>query len=595
MRQVHALGATALLAGLLWMTSMAPASAQQGPIRLTPPANDVERTPTPPALPPGPSGRRDTDDQPVAVGRLDTIDPSTAGTIGEHDGGFSPQLWRGIPRERVEVLLARLPAPVRSAPLRELAQRLLQTAAAVPEGPGKAASLLGLRAERLFALGLTNEALAVAQLAPPSLRDPLLDQVLVDGALLIGDILGACRRVDLAIGAGAAGPFWLKRLAYCRAIAGERDAARLAADLLRELAGLSDEQFFVLMAPLLGEAAPRLGSLTDASPLVLAMLRSARLDIPASAIRVANVPTLRAIASAPSASIEVRLAAAEAAEGFGTLSADALTQLYRSLPTKPEELASAIKTAEATPGPRANALLFQAAAAETTATGRAAAIRAALAAARAGRNVDTIARSFAPIVAEMEPTPELTAFAGDAGLILFAAGQVASARKWFEFARSMTLAAQPDAARAVIDLWPLFLLVDGERPLQWDPAILLQWKDGLGLLPVAKRRSRAEVFLVALASAGKDVDPSSWAAIFEGSIEGVAPVPSAAVLRALKSASEAGRLGETIVHALIVLGDQGLETVQPAVLEAVLQALHKVGLANEAQAIAVDALLGQTK
>ncbi|MDA1133058.1 MAG: antifreeze protein, partial [Proteobacteria bacterium] len=66
-----------------------------------------------------------------------------------------------------------------------------------------------------------------------------------------------------------------------------------------------------------------------------------------------------------------------------------------------------------------------------------------------------------------------------------------------------------------------------------------------------------------------------------------------AVFYALRNAADAGRLGETVLLALLALGDAGSEGAGPATLRLVIDALRRVGFAAEARAIALEAALAQ--
>jgi hypothetical protein len=68
-------------------------------------------------------------------------------------------------------------------------------------------------------------------------------------------------------------------------------------------------------------------------------------------------------------------------------------------------------------------------------------------------------------------------------------------------------------------------------------------------------------------------------------------VPNAALLYALDEASEARRIGETVLLSLIVLGEQGPGESHAYALSTVLTALGRIGLESEARALAIEAAL----
>ena len=69
------------------------------------------------------------------------------------------------------------------------------------------------------------------------------------------------------------------------------------------------------------------------------------------------------------------------------------------------------------------------------------------------------------------------------------------------------------------------------------------------------------------------------------------PAPDTAVLYALSEASQFGRLGETVLLALVALGEAGPGGVDPLVLHEVLAALVRAGLEDEARRLAIEAVL----
>ena len=74
---------------------------------------------------------------------------------------------------------------------------------------------------------------------------------------------------------------------------------------------------------------------------------------------------------------------------------------------------------------------------------------------------------------------------------------------------------------------------------------------------------------------------------------GVVPTgASAEALVALARTSQEGRLGETVLNALVALGPGGPTRAQGQTVARVVKALTAVGLRDEARAIAVEAVLG---
>ena len=233
-------------------------------------------------------------------------------------------------RAFIETLLPRLPVQTLSPVMQDLTRRLLLSEARVPVGTPIAPSLLGLRVERLSASGQTDLVTDLLRLAPSRLQDVALARAEVDSMLLSENHAGACTNIETLL-RDSDDPYWLKGLTFCKALSGESAAAQLGVSLLREQGGGGDDSFFELVASLVGDSNNAPSSLIDPSPLHLAMLRAARLDVPDDAVPGARPAILRSIATSPNAPLATRLLAAERAEAAGALSPDALAAIYASV------------------------------------------------------------------------------------------------------------------------------------------------------------------------------------------------------------------------------------------------------------------------
>ena len=531
---------------------------------------------------------------PVRISPLRALDPSSVGSLGPEDGGFGANLWEGSERGQIESLLPRLPVATLSPAMHSLTRRLLLSTALVPAGDATVPSLLGLRLERLAAMGDAAAVRDLLQVTPAGLNDPLVARVEADQLFLAGDNPGVCSRIEAEVAAGETQPYWLKGLAFCRAINGEIATARLAADLLLELGETGDDTFFTLIAALGGDEGARVDSLIDPTPLHLAMLRAARQDIPADAVPGAGPGILRAIATAPNAELSVRLEAAEQAEAVGALDPSALAQIYASVIFTADEITNAVSIATADAGARANALLFQVGQIQTVPAARAEAMSAAWAVARTTGGFLTAARVNREALAALPPAPEFVWFADDAGLALLAAGDVENARLWFDMASEAASRDQSEASMAVLDLWPLLQIADLQRPLPWSADIVQPWWEGQLDQTEASRQERANLLYTLFEALDYRVKNEDWLALFEGPLTVNAYMPAPAVWQGLKFAVAEGRLGETILYALLVLGETGPAGANPVTLGAVVSALRQVGLERAARDIALEAMLART-
>ncbi|MFP6744102.1 MAG: hypothetical protein VCB77_02805, partial [Alphaproteobacteria bacterium] len=308
------------------------------------------------AQPAATTGAEDTE---VEVGAVDAPDPEAAGLIEEANGGFAFDMWAGSDRRLVEHLLARLPVGSTSRTVNSLARRLLQSAAAVPEGPATV-NLLALRIERLAVMGDGVAVNHMMRAAPAELDDITLAQTRLDALLLTADFVGACAQARELIRHDDL-PYWEKVLVFCQALNAKHAAAAFGVELLRESGVDDDPALESLLAALAGADDIVLDSLPNPTALHLAMLRTARLTVPEDAITNADASISRAIALTATVPLDLRLRAAERAEALGSLSTETLAELYDSVPFTPEELSDPWPRVKIHKDARSRALLYQAA------------------------------------------------------------------------------------------------------------------------------------------------------------------------------------------------------------------------------------------
>jgi hypothetical protein len=522
----------------------------------------------------------------VEVDQLQAIDPDSVGVLDESQGGFGVDMWEGTARSLVERLLPALPTEMGSRAMRDLARRLLLSVATVPAGPATEPSLIARRVERLAAMGEVGAVVELLDAAPTQLADETLWRAQIDGLFLTNDHAGACSHVRNLIRHYQA-PYWQKAFVFCQALSGEHGSARLGTSLLRETMSEEDTAFFTLVDALAGEDDAVVDSLTNPTALHLAMMRTARQTLPGDAALTTQPAVLRTIAVSPNAELEMRLDAAERAEAAGVLSADALSQIYSSMVFSPEELANALSVAERESGPRGRALLYHAAQVQTVATARAEVLQAGWRLAREGGRYAASVRVNLPLLLEIRPTAELVWFAPDAGRALFFTGRVTEALEWYNLAADEA-AHSPEAAKAWLALWPLAQLADSEDTLPWDPAVLGEWRrsqeqEGGDWQP------RAAVLLSLLDGLGEPINGPDWAALLGGQLRVYMAMPTPAIWHGLRSAAEELRIGETVLLALLSLGDGGPAEASPIVLNAVISGLRFVALDAEARALAIEA------
>lgn len=533
------------------------------------------------------------DDANVEVDMVQAPDPEAIGLMEEAEGGFPYDMWRGSDRALIERMLPRLPAGGTSRALNNLARRLLLTTAAPPAGPA-AYNLLALRIERLAAMGNSVAMNHLMRSAPPDLYDTVLAQTRLDSLLLTADYMGACalardlvRRDDT--------PYWEKVLIFCQALNERHAAAALGLNLLRERGVEEDPGFDILLRALAGDGSVKLDSLPSPTALHLSMLRAARVSVPEDAVDGATPAIARAIAMTAGVPIDFRLRAAERAEALGSLSTDTLAELYASVPFTSEELAYPWRRIKIDKGPMARALLHQAIVIQVVPAARAEVLRAAWQLGGDSGGWDGYATASRITLSELlglRPMPELVWIAGDAIRALLAAGRPDMVFGWLDLARAQA-GANAKAAAAVAELSPIIELADGDDAPPWDDARFAAWRQSQEGAPEGMQRMRTAMLFGLMSALDRKTPPQVLLTQLDGPAIVWVKTPPPALMRQLDLAADEGRVGETVLLALVALDEVRNGVPSPMTLSATVSALNRVGLGAEARAIAIEAVLSR--
>lgn len=543
----------------------------------------------------------------IQVKTLGQTKVSAIGLLSEAEGGFGAGMWSGTPMAMVMNLLPRLPVAATSPTMQSLRRRLLVSTALPPDDvngmDGDGSALVALRIQRLAAAGDSDAVAQLLKFAPLSANNSILAQVRVETELLAGNVGEACRIVRNQLGADEASDggntagsavAWQKIMAFCLALDGQTAQVELYEQLLYEN-GVEDEAFFALLANLnSGEAEP-LERIARTEPLHLAMLRAARRAIPADAVKQASPAVLRAIATSPNATLPMRLQAAERAEALATLATSVLARVYASVPFSAEQSADALALAKRQPGPSASAILYQVAQIDAQIEGRARALAAAWRNGRRSGNYMTAVRINLDMTRTIAADPKLAWFAAAAGRALLAAGDREAARNWLMAILEPARAGEPEAAAALLTLAPLFYVAAGG---QNDPAltpamakVLSGWWQGEVANGGAERYQRALRLYGLLAALGKDLPGELWVPLFEAPARDI-PQASPSLLMGLERAAAGQRKGEVVLLSLLLLGERGPALSDTMTLGRVVAALRGIGLVEDAEAMALEGLLG---
>ncbi|MCW2235827.1 hypothetical protein [Azospirillum canadense] len=596
---------TAFLAAFL---IAAPALAQDGrvgpPIRLVPAPAPAPASPAPPpavaappaalpppvtpVAPPPPSFDvvpKVAPPAPIQVETLGPLDPDGAGTLDDPRGlGGNP--WQGLPRAVLLRLLPELPVATPSPAVKELERRLLLSRGSPQAAPGEPAPprrFGALRVEKLAAMGDPRGAADLAALLPDALADEAAARALTDAQMLAGPLDCAAAQERAKPFAGA---YWQRVTLFCRLRAGKAAGAAaessdtgLTLDMLREQPG-GDRLFPALAEAMAGGPPPALRGLKDPGPVTLAALRALQLGAPPDVLALSDPARLAAVATNPSTDPATRVTAAERAAAALFLDARQLADAYHAVPSKAED----------------PVLLKDMAARDRSARTRALVQRAFLAAMDGRRRVELARLAVdlvdAPLLAGplgaaaagmLDTTPDAAALAPAAARLCFALGRAEAGRRWYDLA----LRSRPTAE--VARLWPLSVIAGGAPP---GNAGLAGWLDEALRGADAAARARVAGQLALLQAVGVAVPDDAWlrAADGEAPAAQINPMlPNPALWERLKDASAAGRTGETVLAALLLLGEGGPAAASPVVVARVVAGLRAVGLEADARAIAREA------
>lgn len=594
---------------LLGLLVSAPAAAQSQeeigePLRLSPfERQEGQETPEEPAVDPDAIEEIEERErlpgegaEGIEVDLLDELDPETIGVLDPGRGGLGAEIWEGTPRWVVERLLPRLPDDLHSPVLRDLARRLLLSSTAPPvrertvEGAGE--NLLTLRLQRLAALGDLDGLEDLLRVVPRRYGDETVTRIRTETLFLKGETQEACEAVRGAIGRSDT-HFWDQALAVCQVADGRFDHASLTVSLLRESGAVEDPTFFALFeaAERDGDEPPEVEAL---EPLHLAMVEATGLAVSEDVVANSHGSVRLAIVAREDAPLALRTRLAEQMAVKGALPIERLVSLYARFEFDSARLANAASLVDedavaAMTSTRRRALFYQAARDEPSAAVRAELIRQVVDEAAQHKH-PAIARLFAPIIADMPVEPDLAWFARIAGRMLYAAQYDDDAQRWLTMAQQEAII-NPEAKASVTVLVP-YARLSGNADIPANGG-LAAWRSAQGGIENENGGEAALTFRESLLRAAYDAfeesDARQWVEIASDGSGHPRAAPPAALIYALKEAGEAGRVGETVMLTLLVLGETGLRGVHPISLGAAITALVEAGLEPQARRLAIEA------
>lgn len=518
----------------------------------------------------------------VETDRLTAVGIDTAGTLTAADGALPVDMWRDTPRSLVEALLPRLPVGSSSPAVRRLMRRLLLSSAAVPRGDGEPGRLLDDRARMLWRMGDTAGLLDLINAVPTESRSARLWRLDTEARLLKGDTTTACQTADGRIDADP-DLFWQEVFGFCQALAGDADGASLTVAVLAERT--SEVQPYKALIEVLIGGRSNVPKINDPSPLQLAMMRAAGVQPAPEAADSDDLPILVAIAHAGPFGETLRLAAGERAVSAGLLPAQDVYPLYARL--RPEKPAGSLRgSGRAEPGPAGLSALMREAV-----NGPGNRAEQAVHVLEAGRqNGDWLQATslVLPWLQAAEPSPSTVQLAPAIVPALVVQGETQQAQRWLDELEGAEAAGNGDADAAIHALLPLAKLA-GLRQEQGDSGDWpSDWSQSDGSQP--DTAAGDERLLAMLQATGETVPNRLWQRLLQGPAQMRATNIGLAFRTELVRAAAAGRLGETVLLALVGLGAEGPQVLGSTSMELVVTSLRQVGLGADARALATEAV-----
>jgi hypothetical protein len=403
--------------------------------------------------------------------------------------------------------------------------------------------------------------------------------------LLLGDDQAACRLAD-SLGPSSDAEFWAKTAVFCRLVEDDGSGAQLGLDLMREAGQTNDNAFFELATAIAGRSEPPpLPTLTRPAAIHVALLSLAEWPLAERALADAAPPVLAAVARAPGLAGARQLTALEQAFLVGAAPADRVAASYaEATPTA----ADALPSPESDWDAQMRAMAFGAVLKEADPVARGALLDAAWRAS-SGAERFLVAEVLAEPFVELPAEPQLAGVAPSMARALLAVDRPGPAVSWLSL---LTAELGPDARAqpAVAGLVPLFALagVGGSDAVpRLDAAAIEAWR-----LAATADAATTERLLALLEGVGAPLETSYWRDLLSAHAQRQPAAPAAVLWRGLERAATEGRTGETVLYVLHMLNGRP-QDVHPEALVACLRALGRVGLDQDARAIAVATALIQ--
>lgn len=515
----------------------------------------------------------------VTATPLGAPEPDGLGLIPPGEGGFTADLWAGLPRGEAVARLSRVPVGSPSPASRALLRRLLLAEAvppAVPEGEVMPARRFGsVRVETLAALGDPGAARALAARIPGTLGDEATARAVVDAGFVAGapDCAGA-----LALAQAFDTVYWRRVEVYCRSLAGDGAGANMALAMLQDRGGNDVLGLRLAEAMAAGAAPPPLTAAPHDPPIItLAMMGALNVPVPVETLRTLGPARLAVAARNTATDPLLRVTAAERAAQGGFLDVKALSAAYAAVPAQPEEMGRLEAAARRERSPRMRGLVGQGLMGAMAGSRRVAMMNLMLNQLDPPMLAGAVGAVTAAMLDTATPGPDAAAIAPGAVRVYLSQGRLDAARRWLE------LAGRTAGPR----MRPLAALMSTAIDTRAWGGPWLETVMGGGADEAAAERAAGTVAL--LTAAGADVAPE-----IVGRLPPLPP-PAGEGFERLGAAAANGQQGAAVLAALQIMGRNGPAATPLPAMARVVAALNAVGLPADALALAREAAAAQVR
>lgn len=541
------------------------------------------------------------------------LDDKSAYGIMSNAQGLAKNIWQPSVITKVAQLLDVLELPSRSPVIDEIARKLVLSVSTAPTGISLDSMLMGenteektsetydeellkqfinLRTSVLIERGNLSDLVFFIQNMPEDTLEA--SQRNAEILLLGGDLFGACQMATANSQRNNQDIFWSKMTVFCRIMEEDFNGAQIALDMLRE----RDQINFVfldLANKLMEDPDRRLtfmsAGLSQLDPLNYTMLSLLDQPIDAQLIKGSSPLILSAMVINSNIQAENRFQAAIESNLSGGVSTDVLKNIYDLQEFSQMEYQNAVRMAEYDERPLADVLLYQSAARQSTDIEKAEILEVIWARASLKNDMSRKAKLNSETLKSIRPSSRMINHAHHISRGLLLAGEYDQAQEWYNFVRRSAVGGNADATRALINIWPLFVLADESGTVPWSEDILNLWWNGQMVMSTENRDGRATLFYVMAEAAGYKVSEQKWSELVSNKqLEGSLAIPYGLWREMIRAVGE-NKPAEAIILSLIAMGEEGPGRLDPSGLGTIVRLLRSFGLEKEARAVILESLV----